>query len=133
MSYNNEPAEHVPCIPPLALHCFPVDFSGPYHHFCFPFHGRRFPPAGLHYYPCRGCCEYSFEPAFIRKRNERERHRVRCVNEGYVRLRQHLPQELEDRRLSKVETLRAAIDYIKHLQRLLEMDVNRMQISQEGL
>lgn len=63
--------------------------------------------------------DYSFEPAFIRKRNERERQRVRCVNEGYARLRQHLPYELEDKRLSKVETLRAAIGYIKHLQELL--------------
>lgn len=63
----------------------------------------------------------SFEPAFIRKRNERERQRVRCVNEGYARLREHLPQEFEDKRLSKVETLRAAISYIKHLQNLLEL------------
>lgn len=63
--------------------------------------------------------DYSFEPAFIRKRNERERQRVRCVNEGYARLRQHLPYELEDKRLSKVETLRAAISYIKHLQEVL--------------
>ena len=38
-----------------------------------------------------------------------ERHRVRCVNEGHARLRRHLPQELEDKRLSKVEILRAAI------------------------
>ncbi|KAI4904614.1 hypothetical protein NFI96_001482 [Prochilodus magdalenae] len=65
--------------------------------------------------------DYSFEPAFIRKRNERERQRVRCVNEGYARLREHLPQEFEDKRLSKVETLRAAISYIKHLQNLLEL------------
>ncbi|XP_037552077.1 achaete-scute homolog 3 [Nematolebias whitei] len=82
-------------------------------------------------FPCRplprfpfhaplGACDYPFEPAFIQRRNERERHRVRCVNEGYARLREHLPQEFEDKRLSKVETLRAAIDYIKHLQRLLE-------------
>ncbi|XP_062374339.1 achaete-scute homolog 5-like isoform X2 [Sardina pilchardus] len=63
--------------------------------------------------------DYSLEPAFIRKRNERERQRVRCVNEGYARLRQHLPYELEDKRLSKVETLRAAIGYIKHLQEVL--------------
>ncbi|KAK7896345.1 hypothetical protein WMY93_021670 [Mugilogobius chulae] len=68
-----------------------------------------------------GVCEYTFEPAFIRKRNERERHRVRCVNEGYARLREHLPHEFEDKRLSKVETLRAAIDYIKHLESLLEL------------
>lgn len=74
---------------------------------CFSFQG------GL------GVCDCSFEPAFVRKRNERERHRVRCVNQGYARLREHLPQELEDKRLSKVETLRAAIGYIRHLQDLL--------------
>lgn len=74
-----------------------------------------------------GGCDYSFEPAFIRKRNERERHRVRCVNEGYARLREHLPQELEDKRLSKVETLRAAIEYIKHLENLLDLSVSGME------
>lgn len=63
------------------------------------------------------------EPEFIRKRNERERQRVRFVNEGYARLREHLPQEFEDKRLSKVETLRAAISYIKHLQNLLELQL----------
>ncbi|KAJ7397604.1 Achaete-scute 4 [Pitangus sulphuratus] len=67
-----------------------------------------------------GIYDYSFEPAFIRKRNERERQRVRCVNEGYTRLREHLPKEFTDKRLSKVETLRAAISYIKHLQSLLD-------------
>uniref|UniRef100_A0A6J0UF23 Achaete-scute homolog 4 n=1 Tax=Pogona vitticeps TaxID=103695 RepID=A0A6J0UF23_9SAUR len=67
-----------------------------------------------------GVYDYPFEPAFIRKRNERERQRVRCVNEGYARLRDHLPKELADKRLSKVETLRAAITYIKHLQNLLD-------------
>lgn len=72
-------------------------------------------PTHLSMYDC------SFEPAFIHKRNERERQRVRCVNEGYARLREHLPQEFEDKRLSKVETLRAAISYIKHLQNLLEL------------
>ncbi|XP_048864342.1 achaete-scute homolog 4-like [Brienomyrus brachyistius] len=71
-----------------------------------------------------GVYDCSFEPAFIRKRNERERQRVRCVNEGYARLREHLPQEFEDKRLSKVETLRAAINYIKHLQRVLELHVS---------
>ncbi|NXA40837.1 ASCL4 protein, partial [Eudromia elegans] len=74
---------------------------------CMPF------PGYVGFYGC------SLEPAFIRKRNERERQRVRCVNEGYARLREHLPKELAGRRLSKVETLRAAIGYIKHLQSLL--------------
>ncbi|XP_067907357.1 achaete-scute homolog 4-like [Heterodontus francisci] len=76
----------------------------------------------LSYLPFRshmGIYDYSLEPAFIRKRNERERQRVRYVNEGYARLREHLPEDFVDKRLSKVETLRAAISYIKHLQELL--------------
>ncbi|XP_057237065.1 achaete-scute homolog 4 [Malurus melanocephalus] len=80
-------------------------------------------PGGISYIPFPsyvGIYDYSFEPAFIRKRNERERQRVRCVNEGYTRLREHLPKEFADKRLSKVETLRAAINYIKHLQSLLD-------------
>lgn len=46
--------------------------------------------------------DWGFEPAFIRKRNERERQRVKCVNEGYTRLREHLPREYAEKRLSKV-------------------------------
>lgn len=65
--------------------------------------------------------DYNLEPAFIRKRNERERIRVRHVNEGYARLREHLPDEPTDKRMSKVETLRAAIRYIKHLESLLDV------------
>ncbi|KFP56294.1 Achaete-scute 3, partial [Cathartes aura] len=56
---------------------------------------------------------------FIRKRNERERQRVKCVNEGYAKLRHHLPKEYLEKRLSKVETLRAAIKYISYLQSVL--------------
>ena len=59
------------------------------------------------------------EPGFIRKRNERERMRVRNVNEGYARLRDHLPLEPTEKRLSKVETLRGAIKYIRLLQTVL--------------
>ncbi|NXS57839.1 ASCL3 protein, partial [Brachypteracias leptosomus] len=63
--------------------------------------------------------ECSYGPTFIRKRNERERQRVRCVNEGYAKLRHHLPKEYLEKRLSKVETLRAAIKYIGYLQSVL--------------
>ncbi|KFV50926.1 Achaete-scute 3, partial [Tyto alba] len=66
---------------------------------------------------CRSECSYG--PAFIRKRNERERQRVKCVNEGYAKLRHHLPKEYLEKRLSKVETLRAAIKYISYLQSVL--------------
>ncbi|XP_029424178.1 achaete-scute homolog 4 [Nannospalax galili] len=69
--------------------------------------------------PPGGACER----AFLLQRNERERQRVRGVNEGYARLRDHLPRELAGRRLSKVETLRAAVGYIKQLQELLERDL----------
>lgn len=55
----------------------------------------------------------------VRKRNERERERVRCVNEGYARLRRHLPINDCDKRISKVETLRYAIAYINYLEKLL--------------
>lgn len=67
-----------------------------------------------------GVYECALEPAFIQKRNERERQRVKCVNQGYAKLREHLPGAAADKRMSKVETLRAAIRYIKHLQRLVE-------------
>ncbi|XP_058663331.1 achaete-scute homolog 3 [Ammospiza nelsoni] len=66
--------------------------------------------------------EYSYGSAFIRKRNERERQRVKCVNEGYAKLRHHLPKEYLEKRLSKVETLRAAIKYIRDLQSVLCTD-----------
>ncbi|KAL8575247.1 hypothetical protein ACOMHN_001793 [Nucella lapillus] len=59
------------------------------------------------------------ESSFIRKRNERERDRVRCVNEGYTRLKRHLPKYARGKRLSKEDTLRGAITYIQHLQTLL--------------
>ncbi|KAM6979672.1 achaete-scute homolog 5-like [Aplochiton taeniatus] len=74
-----------------------------------PFHHSRF-----------GVYECPFEPAFIQKRNERERQRVKCVNQGYAKLRDHLPGAVREKRLSKVETLRAAIRYIKYLQSLVE-------------
>ena len=62
------------------------------------------------------------EPTFVRKRNERERERVRCVNDGYLRLKEQLPLENKNKRLSKVETLRRAIEYIRYLQSLLAED-----------
>jgi hypothetical protein len=73
-----------------------------------------------------------------RRRNERERQRVRSVNEGFERLRKYVPlgcqcpegpecevttasktRRCHKRRCSKVDVLRAAIVYIRHLQGLL--------------
>ena len=56
----------------------------------------------------------------IRRRNERERERVRCVNDGYASLRRHLPLENRDKRISKVETLKMAARYIQHMRDILE-------------
>lgn len=65
---------------------------------------------------------------FVRRRNERERTRVRNVNDGFERLRQHLPyfrNSNQEKRLSKVETLREAINYINHLQSLLDKETQK--------
>lgn len=60
------------------------------------------------------------ETSFMCRRNERERQRVRSVNDGFSRLRNHLPRGVQmRRRQSKVETLRNAITYIKRLQKLV--------------
>ncbi|RUS88402.1 hypothetical protein EGW08_003858 [Elysia chlorotica] len=59
------------------------------------------------------------EPGYIHRRNERERDRVRSLNEGYDRLKQRLPLKNKDKRISKVDTLRIAIRYIRQLRSIL--------------
>lgn len=58
--------------------------------------------------------------ASVARRNERERNRVRQVNAGFQTLRQHVPNGATNGRLSKVETLRSAVEYIRALQQLLD-------------
>ncbi|XP_055670057.1 achaete-scute homolog 2 [Falco peregrinus] len=58
--------------------------------------------------------------AAVARRNERERNRVRLVNLGFAALRQHVPHGAASKKLSKVETLRSAVEYIRALQRLLD-------------
>ncbi|OWF47582.1 achaete-scute homolog 1a-like [Mizuhopecten yessoensis] len=55
------------------------------------------------------------------RRNARERRRVKMINLGYETLRDHVPAGIENKKLSKVDTLRSAVDYIKQLQQLLEV------------
>jgi achaete-scute complex protein len=55
----------------------------------------------------------------VARRNERERNRVKLVNLGFQALRQHVPLGGASKKLSKVETLRSAVEYIRALQRLL--------------
>ena len=56
----------------------------------------------------------------IAKRNARERKRVEQVNNAFAELRKCIPIENRKKRVSKVRTLRVAIDYIKSLSLLLE-------------
>ncbi|KAM9266720.1 achaete-scute homolog 2 [Cariama cristata] len=58
--------------------------------------------------------------AAVARRNERERNRVRLVNLGFAALRQHVPHGGASKKMSKVETLRSAVEYIRALQRLLD-------------
>lgn len=136
--HTTELLERAPYVRPVAFYGLSLDHARAHYKdvlgLAFPLDAAYLEPVGGQiltgrptYFPFHGHLDmynYSFEPAFIRKRNERERQRVRCVNEGYARLREHLPQEFEDKRLSKVETLRAAIAYIKRLQSLLDFTMS---------
>ncbi|XP_030750625.1 uncharacterized protein LOC115878311 [Sitophilus oryzae] len=71
-------------------------------------------------------------PIAVARRNARERNRVKQVNNGFANLRQHIPnfiaQAFENtngrgnKKLSKVETLRMAVEYIRSLEEVLAMD-----------
>ena len=61
--------------------------------------------------------------------NKRERSRMKTINKGFERLRQVVPYARDDRRHSKVETLRLAIEYIrKGLEILLKLPLVGVQI-----
>ncbi|XP_077978501.1 uncharacterized protein LOC144433958 [Glandiceps talaboti] len=51
--------------------------------------------------------------------NARERDRTHNVNTAFITLRDLIPTEPPDRKLSKIETLRLAASYISHLETLL--------------
>lgn len=66
----------------------------------------------------------------VARRNARERNRVKQVNNGFAALRQHIPESIAKcfeeaatknaaKKLSKVETLRMAVEYIRQLETML--------------
>lgn len=77
------------------------------------------PKAPRHRTRCRTPHCLKKEHASILRRNERERNRVKLVSDGFATLRKHIPTTPTNKKLSKVDTLRTAIEYIKHLQRVL--------------
>ncbi|KAJ8976571.1 hypothetical protein NQ317_016365 [Molorchus minor] len=73
------------------------------------------------------------QPVAVARRNARERNRVKQVNIGFATLRQHIPNFIAaafennsgrggSKKLSKVETLRMAVEYIRSLEDVLAMD-----------
>ena len=59
----------------------------------------------------------------VARRNERERNRVKLINMTFATLREHLPYASENsksKKMSKVDTLKATIDYIRYLQTLVD-------------
>lgn len=77
----------------------------------------------------------------VARRNARERNRVKQVNNGFAALREHIPESIAEnfeqsscknsaKKLSKVETLRMAVCYIKELESMLcEIESNTNSIS----
>lgn len=73
-------------------------------------------------------------PVAVARRNARERNRVKQVNNGFAALRERIPDEVAEafeaqgngrgsvKKLSKVETLRMAVEYIRSLEKVLEFD-----------
>ncbi|XP_007259060.2 achaete-scute homolog 1a [Astyanax mexicanus] len=75
---------------------------------------RRLSFAGFGYSPPQQ------QPHAVARRNERERNRVKLVNSGFATLREHVPHGAANKKMSKVETLRSAVEYIRALQQLLD-------------
>ena len=57
-------------------------------------------------------------PAKVARRNARERNRVKQVNCGFEVLRAHIPSAAKAKKMSKVDTLRHAVEYIQVLQQM---------------
>lgn len=77
------------------------------------------------------------QSASVVRRNARERNRVKQVNNGFAKLRQHIPMKVisalsntngrgASKKLSKVDTLKLAVEYIKSLQSVLEGKNNKL-------
>ena len=62
----------------------------------------------------------TMDPVAVARRNERERNRVKQVNDGFNELRKKIPYIPEKKKFSKVEILRFAMMYIKELQRVID-------------
>ena len=60
------------------------------------------------------------DPVAVARRNERERNRVKQVNDGFDALRKRVPFLPDKKKFSKVEILRCAMMYIRDLKDIVE-------------
>ncbi|KAK7107329.1 hypothetical protein V1264_015272 [Littorina saxatilis] len=60
------------------------------------------------------------KPVSVSRRNARERNRVKLVNSGFEVLREHVPNGKKNRKMSKVDTLRSAVEYIRQMQEMID-------------
>ena len=67
------------------------------------------------------------------KRNARERNRVQTVNCGFERLRQLVPSAIADKKMSKVNILGHAVDYIQCLHSLLQQQQPMFSPQHQGM
>lgn len=83
------------------------------------------------------------QAASIARRNARERNRVKQVNDGFNALRKRLPTAIVNalsggsrrgsgKKLSKVDTLRMVVEYIRYLESLIEESDAAIGIIQES-
>lgn len=72
------------------------------------------------------------QPATVARRNERERNRVKMVNLGFETLREHVPDGKKNKKLSKVDTLKSAVEYIKQLKQLLRCTEPDLKMDSEN-
>lgn len=84
------------------------------------------------------------QAASIARRNARERNRVKQVNDGFNALRKRLPPSViaamsggarrgSGTKISKVDTLRMVVEYIKHMQNLIEESDAAMGITRTDM
>ncbi|XP_049865522.1 achaete-scute complex protein T3-like [Pectinophora gossypiella] len=83
------------------------------------------------------------QAASIARRNARERNRVKQVNDGFNALRKRLPAAViaalsggsrrgSGKKLSKVDTLKMVVEYIKYLQNIIEESDAALGITHEN-
>lgn len=83
------------------------------------------------------------QTASIARRNARERNRVKQVNDGFTALRKRLPAAVinalsggarrgSGKKLSKVDTLRMVVEYIRYLERLIDESDTACDVTQEN-